>query len=111
MEGALERHRGRERFMDEGRPGLHKGDHADDRDIKQRARRQGEHDGAKVSPGAKLRARLLGAFGDGLKSGHEVRNNLQHQQYRNQTPMTEKGKEVVRGAALKAECTEEKEQS
>jgi len=76
MEGALERHRGCERFMDELRPGLHEGNHTDHRNVEQPTRGEGDEDGEEVSPRAKLRARLLGAFRDSLKSGQEVRNNL-----------------------------------
>ena len=55
MEGALERHCGCERFMNDGGPGCDESHQADDYHVKRRPRCQGEDNGAEESPATELR--------------------------------------------------------
>src|SRR5580700_216062 len=102
-DGALESYGGHELVVGQFVPGSNKSYGGDDDCIEKNADQNGHPDGLEKSLPAKFGRGLFGGLAYGLESGHEIRDDLQHQEDGNQRLMSEEWREVVQRALAYAD--------
>ena len=91
-------------------PGSDECDGRNDACVEKNADEDRHPDGAEKSARAKLRAGFLRGFADRFKSGHEIRDDLNHQQNRDPRSVGEQRLEIRGRTAAHAESDEDDEE-
>src|SRR6266851_9331240 len=104
-----------EPFAKQSLPWRHIRNGRDDSHIKRRADKERQHYGSEKVPRTEFFVGLLGGLGDGFEPSHEVRNDLQHQQNRNQRCCGKAGMKIasraVQGACYRDDGEENQHRS
>src|ERR1022692_4218939 len=108
--GALEGNCGHELLTGQLVPWRYECNCGDDDCVEENADQDGHPDGFEKSLAAKLGSGFFGGLADGFESGHEIRDDLNHEEERNQWCVGEERREVARRSFADAERYENDEQ-
>jgi len=100
---------GGEAFAEEGLPGSDVGDGDDTHGVEKSADAESEADGLHVACLAKIRVGFFGVLGDGFKTGHEIRNDLQREENGKEWSGVKCGMKIC-GSAAEGAYNEESEE-